>query len=113
VSSKDVEKRPVWDEALAKKLPGKRVLVGLTYFGTDGLLITQQEFFGLVQTVDQQRGILLKLEGQRTGEQYNLPPDMRGIFQASPGQYKLRTTGEMVTDPDFTATFSFRQQVDG
>jgi hypothetical protein len=98
---------------LAKALPGKRVLVGLTYFGPDGALISQQEFFGLVHTIDQRRGILLNLEGQRAGEQYNLPPDMRGIFRASPGDYKLRTTGEVVTNPDFTATYSLRQHTEG
>jgi len=54
---------------------------------------------------------LLSLEGQRTGEEYNLPPDTRSFRRAGPGEYRLRSTGETVIDPDFTVTFSIRKQV--
>jgi hypothetical protein len=110
VSEDDVESRPVWNANLAKELPGKLILVGLTYFESDGSCVEQQQFFGRVTSAHERTGILLDLEGQRAGEKYNLPPDMRSLFEADPGEYRLRTTGETVTDPDFTVTFALHKQ---
>lgn len=113
MSGNDVENRQVWNVALAAQLPGKLVLVGITYFGADGKFIEQQQFYGRVQSVDERKGILLGLEGGRAGEQYNLPPDMRSLLVAQPGEYRLRSTGETVLDPDFTVVFSLRKHVNG
>jgi len=110
MSESNVEKRPIWDVALASQLPCKLLLVGIAYIDSKGELIEQQQFFGRVKSANESRGILLDLEGRRQGEQYNLPPDMRGIFEANPGKYTLRSTGEVVSDPDFTVTFSLREQ---
>jgi hypothetical protein len=108
----DIESRPVWDAELANELVGKLLLVGLSYFEADGSFIEQQ-FYGLVQSAHPQNGILLNLDGQRSGETYTLPPDMRSIFVAQPGEYHLRASGETVTNPDFTVMFSiYRQPAD-
>jgi hypothetical protein len=53
---------------------------------------------------------LLSLKGQRAGEQHNLPPDTRAIEIAAAGEYRLRATGELVIDPDYTAMFSITKQ---
>jgi hypothetical protein len=111
--SDDIDERPVWDETIATDVVGKVVLVGLTYLEADGKLIEQQQFFGTVESADSRKGILLSLKGQRAGEQYNLPPDTRAIEIASAGEYRLRATGEVVTDPDYTAMFSIAKQADG
>ena len=108
----DLEEEHPWDAAFAKNLPGQLVLVGLAYFHTDaGEPFEQQQFFGRVVSVDERNGILMSLEGQRTGEQFSLPPDTRTFRAAPPGAYRLRSTGEAVVNPDFTVTFSIRQQV--
>ncbi len=60
-------------------------------------------------TVDHQCAAL-SLQGQRRDEQYNLPPDTRAIEIASPGEYRLRATGEVVVDPHYTAMFSIQKQ---
>jgi hypothetical protein len=100
-----------WDVSFANTLPGQLVLVGLSYFVDDGeVRFEQQQLFGRVVSVDQSKGILLSLEGQRTGEQYNLPPDTRSFREATPGEYRLRSTGEVVVDPAFTVNFSIRKQ---
>jgi hypothetical protein len=106
----DIDERPVWNETLAKDVVGKVVLVGLTFLETDGTLIEQQQFFGTVVSANSRKGILLSLKGQRTGEHYNLPPDTRAIEIASSGEYRLRGTGEVVIDPDYTAMFSIAKQ---
>lgn len=95
----------VWDEALALELLGKLLLVGLTFSDSDGTPKQQEQFWGRVVTADQQAGIQLLLKGGRSGESFYLPPDTRSIKRASPGDYRLRLTGEVVTDPDYTATF--------
>lgn len=107
----ELEQDNPWDAAFADTLPGKLVLVGLSHFADDGELpFEQQQLFGRVVSVDQSKGILLALEGQRTGEQYNLPPDTRSFQKAGPGEYRLRSTGEVVVDPDYTVTFSIHTQ---
>jgi hypothetical protein len=108
--SDDIDERPVWDETIAESVVGKVVLVGLTYLEANGSLIEQQQFFGIVVSADSRRGILLSLKGRRAGEQYNLPPDTRAIEISSSGEYRLRGTGEVVTDPDYTVMFSIQKQ---
>ena len=104
--------RPIWDAAFADELLGKRLLVGLNYLGQDGNLIEQQQCFGRVHELVQHSRIELTLEGGRHGEVFAIPPDMRLIVAASPGQYRLRSTDEVVVDPDYTVTFSIQKQSD-
>ena len=104
--SDDVDDRAVWDDDLAQRLLGKVMLVGLTYVGVDGGVVEQQQFFGQAVSVDSRKGILLVLSGARTGDRFNLPPDTRAIDAAAPGEYRLRATGDVVVNPDYTAMFS-------
>ena len=105
----DIESRPVWDENFASELIGKLLLVGLTHCNSDGSVDRQEQLFGIVESTDQNSGILLNLKGTRAGCRYNLPPDLRSYFKASPGNYRLRSTSEVVTNPDFTVTFSVHE----
>jgi hypothetical protein len=106
----DIESREVWDTSLANTLVGKVLLVGITNVGDDGSVINQQQLFGRVLSTHPQNGILLSLLGQRTGEKFNLPPDTRSINAAGLGEYRLRSTGEVLVNPDYTATFSVHKQ---
>lgn len=98
----------VWNAALAADLPGKRLLVGITYLGGDGGPNELRQFHGRVERADPSEGIVLALDGKRRGEQYTLPPDTRGIVVAPAGEYALRSTGEVVVDPDYMATYTGR-----
>ena len=104
--SDNIDDREVWDSNLAQRLLGKVVLVGLTYLSADGAVSEQRQFFGTTMSADPRKGILLTLSGARAGEQFNLPPDTRGINAAVPGEYRLRATGDVVVNPDYTALFS-------
>jgi len=109
--SNDINEEHPWDGSLAKTLLGQMVLVGLAYFDVDAEEpFEQQQLFGRVVDADERKGILLSLEGQRAGEQFNLPPDTRSFRGAVPGEYRLRTTGEALVNPDFTVTFSIQKQ---
>ncbi|HRH19598.1 MAG TPA: hypothetical protein PLE81_03065 [Brevundimonas sp.] len=61
--------------------------------------------FGEIEIADE-RGVLIRLEGERSGEEYWLPPDFGAFQPAPPGDYRLRSTGITVRDPDFTSTWT-------
>jgi hypothetical protein len=98
--------RPAWNEAMAEEIVGARVLVGITYLRADGTLESQTQMYGTITSAHPVDGIMISLEGNQTGETYQLPPDLRGIEVAPPGSYRLRSTGETVEDPDYTATWT-------
>jgi len=95
-----------WDEDIARELVGCLVLVGITYRFPDGSLGAQQQLFGYVRTADPERGIELRLAGNYAGKTYRLPPDTR-VFRSVPsGQYRLKATGEVVSDPDYSCAWT-------
>lgn len=96
--------RPKWDHARAEKLLGSTVLVGLTHDEPSGP--RQEQFCGTVMSADPDEGITLRLDGARSGEFYTLPPDLRSFYPARPGEYRLRETGEVIVDPDYTTTWT-------
>ena len=96
--------RPEWDRNRAEKLIGATVLVGLTH--DEAETQRQEQFYGTVISASPEEGITLRLEGSRLGEVYTLPPDLRALFEAPPGEYRLRGTGEVVVDPDYTTTWT-------
>ena len=76
---------------------GKRLLVGITYQSHKGELIRQEQFHGLIVEADE-GGIVI--ERNDTGEWQSLPPE---LMEAPPGEYRLRSTGEVVVNPDYLA----------
>jgi hypothetical protein len=95
-----------WNAELAAELPGKTVLVGITYTKADGTN-TDDQFFGEIVSATP-NGILLSLRGERTGQEWNMPPMLDGLRPANPGNYRLKSTGEEVVDPDFTMVWTVR-----
>jgi hypothetical protein len=95
--------KPEWSDDFAKLLLGSVVLVGITRRSFSG--DTLEQFYGTVERADAE-GINLALSGSRSGENCFLPPDPRAFFPAQPGSYRLRDTGEVVDNPDFTTTWT-------
>jgi hypothetical protein len=102
--SENEDDRPPWHEAQAIDLIGAIVLIGVTHIKPDG--DAQEQMFGVVQSADEIKGFEVALLGSRNGQTYRLPPDLRNFFAARPGKYRLRSTGEIVTDPDFTCSWT-------
>jgi hypothetical protein len=90
-----------WDEAFAKALIGKTILVGLTFLDADGALEERQQMFGVVIDADAHEGILLDLLGEHDGDAYSLPPQTSAILAAEPGVTSL--AGDK---PDFVANWT-------
>lgn len=101
--------RPSFDHFFAKELLGKHVLAGVTALDASGRLITHKQFHGEILTADAREGLRIKLLGERAGEFEWLPRDTRAFSKARAGEYRLKSTGEVVVDPDYTTMWTYTE----
>ncbi len=83
-------------------LIGKVILVGITYYTHDKQFIGQKQYHGTVIRADEDGIIIQKPDGEETW----IPPDLRSTKPAPPGEYRERSTGEIVENPDFLTTWN-------
>jgi hypothetical protein len=102
-----------WDEGFAEELVGCLVLVGITRLDPAGEVIDTDQMFGFVTSADRGRGIALKLGGRRDGETYVLPPQTDIFEPGTLGDYRLKSTGEWVSAPDYVCTWTVRPPMNG
>ena len=93
-----------FDEGAAQSLIGKRVLVGLTRCNQAGDVVGYEQFHGAIVRVSASEGIIVQVHN--SGEERWLPPDLSRLEAASPGSYRLKSTGEVVVDPDLLSTWT-------
>lgn len=94
------------DDLAPSDFIGKYVLVGITRQEEEDSEPACEQFHGRVIAVEPTEGIILRLEGSRAGDEYTLPPDPSAFSPAPPGDYHLRSGGEVVSNPDFLATWT-------
>ncbi len=99
--------KPQVDESKARDYVGKTVLLGVSYVDEDDKLLEQKQWFGTITEVSNARGIVIDLENDTN--YCALPPDLRALKPAEPGEYRLRATGEVITNPDFLTTWTRRE----
>ena len=87
------------DRIEPSQLDGAKVLIGITRQATDGSY-EQEQYVGIVQLEDHGEYCLVRVRCS-DGEVRDYPFDARSLERALPGEYRLRSTGEVVTDPDF------------
>jgi hypothetical protein len=92
-----------FDAEVAASLIGKYVLIGVTFKDKLGNLKRKEQFHGIVAAVDPRRGISVSLRGEGSGKTKTLPPATAPFAPAPSGTYRLRSTGESIVNPDFTA----------
>jgi len=85
---------------------GRHVLIGFTYVSAEDVVESQEQHHGLVVRCDES-GVAVDPWGG--GELITLPPDLRPFRTAPPGEYRLHSTGEVVVDPDFIASWTITQ----
>jgi hypothetical protein len=101
-----VGENPPWDEEAAEALRGAYVVIGMTYVLANGQLDERVQMHGRINVVDAERGIGVALEGARSGETFWLPAKFQAFQPARPGEYRLKATGEVITDPDYTTSWT-------
>lgn len=104
------EARKEYDEEAEKEITfdeliGKVLLVGITYYTHDDEYIEQKQFYG---TVTEANKTLIRVK-QKDGTDFTLPPDLNSTKRARQGEYKLRSTGEIVVNPDYLATWNLNK----
>lgn len=93
-----------WDDDQARDLVGKHVLIGITFTDHAGSVRETTQRHGTIVETDEDRGVAVELAD--VGEVFWLPPDVSAFRPARPGNYRLRSTGEVVVDPDLTTTWT-------
>jgi hypothetical protein len=99
------DSRPPWNAVRALSLVGKYVLIGLTYVDAKDKPIEQEQLHGTIIKADAKGGFAIRLRGSKNGEVFWLPADLRAFQDSCPGEYRLRSTGEVVVDPDLFSTW--------
>src|SRR5215831_13212749 len=91
---------PDLDPVRVKELVGKILLIGVTYESNTGDMVEQKQFFGPITEISRKRGIVI--QDEISGGTFALPPDLQNLHPAKKGNYTLKATGRIVTDPDYT-----------
>jgi hypothetical protein len=100
--------KPAWDDDLARQFIGKHIIIGITYLTVDGELEKQQQMHGHIVIAEGKKGFGIRLAESR--EMCWLPPDLGAIKPAKPGEYRFRSTGEVVVNPDLMAAWTLKEE---
>lgn len=84
-------------------------MVGITVLDANENLVNQFQFFGTVIRISEEG---IGIEREDTSDIFTLPPDIRGFSIAEPGEYRLRSTGEVIVDPDILSTWTVHSSTD-
>jgi hypothetical protein len=84
------------DELFAAELLGTDVLVGVTLVDHAGRVTERRQFHGKVVRASVQDGVTLI---DADGDEHWLPLNREAYEPAEPGEYELRSTGQVVVDP--------------
>ena len=91
-------------------LVGKTILAGITFLPADGETVKSQgQYHGKIVRADRKSGIAIECEGVWSGKTMTLPPVISAFRPADPGEYRLRSTGEVIKDPDVLTTWSITE----
>ena len=90
-------------EITFESIIGKTIIVGITYIGKEENVIKMSQYVGKIIEADENQGIVI--EEKNSKEILAIPPQLSSIEIAKPGEYKLKSTGEIVVDPDLLSTW--------
>ena len=94
-----------WDNA-KENLLGTITVVEIQHLDATGVLMKHDHVYGRVIVADQEHGIRIEVLGQTfNGKMMILPAQLDSFTRPRPGSYKLRSTGEVVTDPHWFTTW--------
>ena len=110
IAHRDDAGRPFLNAERAASLVGRRICVGLTIVDAGGAIVERRQFAGTIGEAHPRRGVRIE---RGDGTDYWLPPDIRGIEEAPPGEYHLHSTGEVVVDPDYIVSWTVEAPAEG
>lgn len=95
------------DEQIIVNMINKHIIVGITIENHDGTFLEQKQMHGDIIRINENEGIVIKLNNSDT--EYKLPPDLDSIQVAPEGDYRFRSTGEIVVNPHFMTSWIIRR----
>jgi hypothetical protein len=95
-----------WDQERADLLLGKYALVGVTYTEADDTVLSHAQYHGRIVSVDRKTGIKIECEGIWAGHSMGLPPALSAFNPTELPEYRLNSTGEVVTNADVMTTWT-------
>ncbi len=91
-----------FDCELAKSYIGKHLLFGVSFTDHEGTLLGQEQGHGEIVEITAE---VIKVRRPDSEELFTLPPFVDELEPAPPGEYRLRSTGEVVVNPDLIGRF--------
>ena len=103
---------PQWDAERAAWLLGRQVLVGVTHLAPNGKsVVGKEQFLGLIMAATEGVGVqVVCLTGDNEGKTVMLPPVTAAYQNAKPGTYKLKSTGQVIINPEVTVSWTVTQK---
>ena len=98
---------PEFDEDQAQLVIGKQVLVGVTYCSREDEVLKLEQFHGTIVRASRKEGVIVQLSD---GTERWLPPDLSKLEPACPGNYRLKSTGKTIVDPDYLSMWTVYPQ---
>jgi hypothetical protein len=88
------------------ELVGKYIIVGITVLDHNDQLVEQHQLHGEIIRVENNHIVVIK---QKSGDEYKLPYQANAYQDAPAGEYRLRSTGEAVVNPDLMTTWTIHR----
>ena len=92
------------DDIKVAQMINKHIIVGITIKNHDGTLLEQKQMHGDIIRINEKEGIVIKLHNSDT--EYKLPPHLNSVQVAPEGEYRFKSTGEIVVNPDFMTSWT-------
>jgi hypothetical protein len=86
-----------WED-LHDLLQGCTLLIGLTFVDGNGHVVEQYQTHGTFETFTTDYRMQIR---RPDGTLFRLPYEPETISEAAPGEYRERSTGTVITDPDY------------
>jgi hypothetical protein len=68
-----------------------------------GRVVRQDQYEGRIVRANRSEGVVIQ---RPSGEELKLPPDLRAFFGTRAGQYRFRSSGHVVADPDLQTAWT-------
>ena len=82
---------------------GKQVMVGVALVDHKGSLVKRVQAHGVIKAIENDAGIVLSLSDP--AKPFLLPPVLASLRTVPPGTYRERSTGEVVSNPDYATVW--------
>ncbi len=98
---------PPFDQQVADSFVGKKLLIEVTILDHEGNFLELRQSYGKITGASERMGFELE---QLAGTEYLISlPDWRKFKPAGSGEYKIRSTGEVLTGVDLVYAFTVRR----